>query len=362
MYRHCIFCAAPLGANEVIEEFPVGSRLAFDGWKGRLWAVCPTCGRWNLAPIEERWEAVERGEKLFHDAGRRVQSENIGLAALSDGTHLIRVGAALPGELAAWRYGEELQRRRRRYWLQFALMVGVGALSGFAELPGRLSMNRIAYRLPPERSPTGRELRLKLKHVDGGRFGVTDAGGGLILHLPPRGRWPRRFPGATLHSSDARIVLERVLLQVNLRGAGRRMAVGAAEMLVAAGSVDAFIRRTIWGRDVTAEIGGGELRVRSRWHGGWDGDRPRAGVPGTRLAAGERVSPSYLLALEMALHEEVERRALEGELELLKTRWQEAEEIASIADSLPTFPSTIVLSLHPADIPPPTGAPTDAAS
>jgi hypothetical protein len=36
----------------------------------------------------------------------------------------------------------------------------------------------------------------------------------------------------------------------------------------------------------------------------------------------------------MATHEESERRALEGELSLLETAWQEAEEIASIADDM----------------------------
>ena len=40
------------------------------------------------------------------------------------------------------------------------------------------------------------------------------------------------------------------------------------------------------------------------------------------------------LALEMATHEESERRALEGELSLLTDAWQEAEEIAAIADDL----------------------------
>jgi len=40
------------------------------------------------------------------------------------------------------------------------------------------------------------------------------------------------------------------------------------------------------------------------------------------------------LALEMALHEESERRAIEGELDVLLEAWREAEEIAGISDSL----------------------------
>jgi hypothetical protein len=37
----------------------------------------------------------------------------------------------------------------------------------------------------------------------------------------------------------------------------------------------------------------------------------------------------------MALTEESERRALEGELAALEAAWREAEEIAAIADALP---------------------------
>jgi hypothetical protein len=40
------------------------------------------------------------------------------------------------------------------------------------------------------------------------------------------------------------------------------------------------------------------------------------------------------LALEMAAHEDTERRALEGELYLLEEAWQQAEEIAAIADDM----------------------------
>jgi len=40
------------------------------------------------------------------------------------------------------------------------------------------------------------------------------------------------------------------------------------------------------------------------------------------------------LALEMAAHENSERRALEGELQLLEAAWKDAEEIAGIADDM----------------------------
>ena len=47
-----------------------------------------------------------------------------------------------------------------------------------------------------------------------------------------------------------------------------------------------------------------------------------------------RVPLATRLALEMAAHEESERRALEGELYLLEEAWKQAEEIAAIADDM----------------------------
>ena len=57
-----------------------------------------------------------------------------------------------------------------------------------------------------------------------------------------------------------------------------------------------------------------------------------------RLA--HELPPSIRLALEMSLHEDDERRWLEGELYELEQRWKEAEVIAGIADSL-TLPAGI---------------------
>jgi hypothetical protein len=61
--------------------------------------------------------------------------------------------------------------------------------------------------------------------------------------------------------------------------------------------------------------------------------RNSIGVPISAMSAEVR------LALEMATHEEAERRALEGELKALEIAWKEADEVAAISDNLflPTF-------------------------
>src|SRR5947207_15869917 len=105
MYATCIFCNGGLATNQVVEHFPVGRRLAFDGAKGRLWVICRDCGRWNLSPLEERWEAIEECERLFRATTVRVSTGNVGLARLPEGLELVRIGPPLRPEFASWRYG-----------------------------------------------------------------------------------------------------------------------------------------------------------------------------------------------------------------------------------------------------------------
>src|SRR5918998_2658125 len=129
MYTHCLFCAADLGRNEVVEHFPVGRRLAFDAARGRLWVVCRRCLRWNLTPLEERWEAIEEAERLFRDTPLRASTDNIGLAKVREGLELVRIGRPERPEFAAWRYGETFLRRRTR---MIVVGVGVAAVGGVA--------------------------------------------------------------------------------------------------------------------------------------------------------------------------------------------------------------------------------------
>src|SRR5919108_2723496 len=124
MYSTCLFCYADLKSNEAVERFPVGRRLAFDAAKGRLWVVCPRCARWNLSRVEERWEASEQCERLYRGTRLRASTDNIGLARLRDGLELVRIGAPLRPEFAAWRYTAKFGRRRR----DAQLVAGAGAV------------------------------------------------------------------------------------------------------------------------------------------------------------------------------------------------------------------------------------------
>ncbi len=377
MYSTCIFCSSGLGSNDMIEEFPVGRALAFDPWKGRLWAVCGKCGRWNLAPIEERWEATESAGKLFADSRLRVHSENIGLAKLPDGTRLIRVGEALPGELAAWRYGDQLTRRRQRYNLGTAgvtgiLVLGFGGLAAAGAIgavsllfnSGQLVWQRrearqVIHRLPAAHSPTGEELVIRRAHFNGAQI-VAGANQKLALQLPyglrgqPGGHQPLLVEGA-----QAEAVLGRVMVKRNAKGARQRDVARAVDLLAARGPDD-FLRSVSlqaprlglpavpdWGRPVGNPLSGlrtfgGNIAASFRGEPVPYQKMPASDVFRVRgfgpRAGGAQLNKPEALALEMALHEESERRALEGELRVLEAAWREAEEIAAIADALPDDP------------------------
>jgi hypothetical protein len=337
MYRNCIFCSAALGSNDAVERFPVGRTLAFDGAKGRLWAVCRRCARWNLAPLEERWEAIEDAERLFRDTRLRVQSEHIGAAKLRDGTRLIRIGAALAGEVALMRYGTSLERRRWRYLSAGVFVLGGAAATmglrmtgisisgvGLAGVAAQITMN-YALRLgrqPPvhtfrsEALHRGEDLLATARGVRSGRL-ARDSDGSLAVWLPEmdvdENDWVKVPRFATVSGlvtgSDALAILRRGMVVINARGASGGQVRGGVERLARAGA-EAYLHGVAERGEplLDRSVSLGERRIRS-------------------------------LALEMALHEDSERRAMEGELSALEAMWREAEQIAAIADALPDIPA-----------------------
>ena len=352
MYSTCLFCHASLGRNEAIEHFTVGRRLAFDAGKGRLWVVCEACGRWNLTPLEERWEAIEECERAFRDTRLRVSTEHVGLARLREGLTLIRIGAPQRPEMAAWRYGDQFGRRRKRYMMftatAAAAMAGVVVAGPIMGLIGGGAVNILnlgnvvhAYRPRARVTLDSKQYSLNGEALARTRLIPHDELG-FGIDMPYMLPWNtkvslfasggphalrRAQPSITLYGGDALHAARTLLPRINASGGRQSVVRDAVDMLDA--TADAH--------EVFANVAGGSRSTRRIWWSngtfrlpGRDGQDTIAGLPApTRLA------------LEMILHESDERRALEGELAALEERWKEAEEIAAISDSL-FVPATVV--------------------
>jgi hypothetical protein len=303
--------------------------LSFDAANGRLWVVCRKCERWNLSPLEERWEAIEECERRFRDTRLRVSTDNIGLARLKEGLELVRVGPALRPEFAAWRYGDQFGRRRRRKLVRVGLGMGIigGAIAGGVALgvSGFVGFGsggwwiwrgiytgyrRIAYgspqtvvaRVPYDDPGRGQQLfSLERRHLPDVRVHTTDAGR-LMLSLA-RGH-------SVIHISgeQAERAVGYVLPAINWAGAERREVADAVQLIERSQKAPV---------DFVHEVA-------------------RTAGSGRRL---QDLPSAARLALEMASHEESERRAMEGELAVLEAAWRQAEEIAKIADNLLTPPT-----------------------
>ena len=317
MYRHCLFCQADLGRNEIVEPLPIGRRVAFDAAKGRLWIVCRKCERWNLTPFDERWEAIEECERRFRATRHRVSTDNIGLARITEGLELLRIGDPLRPEMAAWRYGDQFGRRRRRH-----MVTALAAAGGIAALQVSLSVaggaggmwylwngmyKGIVDRILRTRIPAadGRLVRLVPSKARKARVQLEPDTNRLVLSVSAGGKIERWY------DDNARAIAATILPRANYDGA-RAAQVRDAVSIVSDRAI---------GEDPLVDI----LAAA--------GLRTGKSVKFQKLAAPER------LALEMALHEEQERRAVQGELAELEQRWRAAEEIAAIADSLAVPPS-----------------------
>ena len=339
MYTTCLHCHGPLGSNDTIEALPIGQRVAFDGEKGRLWVVCGRCQRWNLTPFDARWEALEQCERAFRDTRVRLSTDNIGLARLRDGTDLVRIGRPHRPEFAAWRYGDQFGRRRRRNaWMVAGGVAGAGlAVSGMAvagvaigvALPF-INILGVASLLSQQQNAMRNWVHLD----DGRRLAAT--GTLRLLQLPVEEGWgveagvmvpfdttktlARKWDGftqqyeegrTTVRGRDAMPLLRRFMPRVNKAGATDAQVRDGVQLIEDAGGPDRF--------------------------GAWAASQ--RGAWAAKQHQGDTGDVNYIpvaarLALEMATNEDVERRALDGELAQLEAAWREAESVAAIADRL----------------------------
>lgn len=353
MYSTCLFCHASLGANQIIEHFPVGRRIAYDADQGRLWAVCPQCERWNLSPLEERSEAFDECERAYRDTRKRVSTDNIALARLRDGTDLIRIGQPLRPEFAAWRYERVIRKRR---WKRYGgVAIGVAAavaimiphrfaanlyvpfiplsLGGLGTLSAQLGLSywsnyelfwRQHMRIPLDAGSLARLTRAQLSMT---RYSLADEGilRATVTHGGRRRRLQRALVDeqqTELRGDAAHDVLRRIVVGVNHDGASRSVVRSALRFVESTQEPAARESREM---DSTHD---GVLHHFMR---GLSQYEQRERSPVAHGVVGS-MDPPYRIALEMALHEEDERRAMSGELGALYARWEEAERIAKIAD------------------------------
>lgn len=342
MYTTCLFCNRALGANDVVETFPVGRCLAFDAARGRLGVICGACGRWNLTPLDERWEAIETCERLFRATRLRRSTPEIGLACASDGLELVRIGRPLRPEMAAWRYAARFAARRATGVGRLGLTIGgvaLGGLTGGLLTAGALHLYQVAgafagVALTCEGAAVMLWRRARTRVV--ARVPIGDGRVGRVtqrLARQARLRWwnedewrldvpvalgPGTTPRELSATGDVARTLARAVLPA-LNGYGARAAIvdDAVSLLEDSGSPDRIFRRALR-HDVQAEA----ARV-SALHNVPYRDGALAALP-----------TAMRLALEMATHEELEQRALDGELADLERAWRDAEEIAAIADRL----------------------------
>jgi len=338
MYSTCLFCSAALGTNESVEHFPVGRRLAFDSSNGRLWVVCVACGRWNLTPLEERWDAIDECEGLFRGTYVRVSTPNVGLARVTSGLELVRIGAPLRPEFAAWRYGRHFATRRRRSVAIAGAGVAAGAIGAvlvgpallpalklgaisIVAIPGLTSImgvfpvvgtlaardyiqhDRVVARFAYRR----RMLTVRAKHLGDVELEAGRDARDVTVAIPHDDGWVEYRDTSAIHATS-----------VLLAGANR---FGAPS-----DSVQHAVRAIEDHGDAAGYLGAAAIR------NAWRGRRVTSVLNAYRCLGALHLSPIETLALEMALHEETERRAMEGELAALESAWRDAEQIAKICD------------------------------
>jgi hypothetical protein len=311
MFTTCGFCAGSLGGDGGASGLGVGRRFAYDAHRSRAWVICQRCARWNLTPFDSR-ETVIGAIETMADSGRvAATSEHVALVRVGS-YDVVRVGQPRRPEYATWRYGERVKARERER-LKFiipATAVAIGGMVAFnfavgggmaymlGQVPGMadsLYTNIVGNRKVPNIEPPvcercSQPMVLRAKHLQHARLTHTNhADLALLLSCPSC-----KVYGAQIEGPEAEQALRAGLTFVNLKKGKRvkRKAEEAAGYVDRHGGPEQFIRLT--------------TRI----------EKPVGSLVGAEA-----------LALEMAVDEQAELRELERQ-------WQQAEEIANIADGL----------------------------
>jgi len=324
MYRKCLVCGRDFAFNDSLEHLDRGRRVAYDPARGRLWLICRACSRWSLVPMESRWEALDELEKLVTDRGRLLsRTDNVALLR-ADPLEIVRVGGAALREEAWWRYGRELRKRRERYRKLYtagtvaaaATIAGSWATGGMSfvaawlvwdRVPGLvtggarlLRFGRTAWRGGGECESCGRPIE-RVRYADGSDLVLRNEGEsvGIRVFCPYCGA---RDGGFRLRGREAGRTLRRILAHRHFAGASEGRVDKAARLIEAAGGPGRLPSRILSKETPLHQVG-------------------RVGR----------------VALEIAVHEEHERRLLSMELAELEANWRREEELARIMDGELTF-------------------------
>lgn len=297
----CVFCGQELDVPS--------ARHAFDPWLGRLWRVCPACRRWNVVPMEDRWETLEDFERSARGAGRAVlQTEHLDLLDTAAG-QLIRVGRAPRPEFAGWRYGDRLPAAPSRgalAWLRRLVLGmpagGFGYSAGYGDGFTTHATTGSWFASPfMDEAATLTTAYLHVPLVES----CPSCGGPLALA-------PWRFQGLRLTTAGGATAVVAVCARCDTE-----VAVPVRDARPALRLGLSIVNRTL--------VAGPEVDDAARQLDRLDGP---AGLLHTltrsELTLGE-LSPAQRLALGMALDEQ-------SEAELLEAEWREAEELAGIVD------------------------------
>jgi len=319
MYSSCLVCHRDLGGNSQLPSFPVGTKIGFAEETGRLWVICEDCGEWNLAPIAERWEAVEECAALYDTTIERASGRGMSLGR-ADGIELVRIGSE--EELPTLRYGDRLRNRQRRRSLRgrltsmaqrttvFVLALLAAGLWGVSGFFLTLFFGSVALTIATELvNPVVAKVPAENEWHEVRRHEVRDA------RLVPDGEdaWALRIrkgldvPGA--HAMDA------VRLLLPLFPSPDDPAVQLRKAL-------AYIDRK---GGTAGSVFAAAARRRGR----------------RRTARLSKLEPHIRLALEMLASREVEARAVAGDLEHLQSAWRNAHELAGIQDELTYGPGLL---------------------
>ena len=320
MFSRCLFCRKSFPKNGRFQHFPVGRRIAYDPEKGRLWAVCDRCHRWNLWPLEDRHEALYELERAARDRARPIaQTENITLLLIDD-VFLVRVGRAGLAEQAWWRYGNELQKRKRSFdstsarltAYTFGAMHLAGELVGLADrdvditwddtpIADILRWRRFGWAAWHGRVKCefcGSTLRALRYDTSWWVYPLQGEEGKLEVGVPCQRCDPWTPDNVfVIGGPEAETVLRRCLAYQNITGAGERVIREAARAIEEVGSAGEFA-----------------LEAANRRECLW------------------KMGSTSTIALEISLSESVERRMMDMDVRALEFLWRQEEELARIID------------------------------